>query len=482
MTTHAVASSPRSSQLGAHASASWRAGAYLLAGLPLGLLYLLALAAAPLVGTEALRRALTVERSLLNTLLGARIPPVPDDLPRRVTLPLAARLPAALLGLAAAAAPIAIAAFVATESIRSLAAGGDRYLGPVALDRPVAAVALLLILPAAIICIAALESAGTTTRRFVRQTLAGTLEGGAVRNALAESLGDRTLAIAYWLPERGEFVDEHGHPVELPEPGSGRSWTAVENGGRRVAAIVHDAELEARPELVQAAATGAVLALENERLKADLRARLQELRHSRRRIVQASFEARRRLERDLHDGAQQQLVTLSIDLQLLRTKVADEEARALVDEAAEKLAVAVSELRELARGLHPAILTDRGLRPSLEALAARTPGPVELDVQVEGRLPSSVEAAAYFVCAEALTNVSRYAQAGHARVTLAQVDGALRVEIADDGVGGADPGKGSGLSGLKDRLGAVDGELSIDSPAGGGTHLVATIPLEETAG
>ena len=480
MSSHPLSASSRPAQLGLHAAAALRAAAYLLAGLPLGLLYLLALAAAPLADGDVLRRPLAVERSLLNGLLRARIPPVPDDLPRTAAVPLATRLPGALVGLAVAAGPVAVAAFVATESIRSLAAGGDRYLGPWALDRPAATLALLLVLPAAILCAATLETAGTISRRLARRALARSAAGGAVRDALAESLGDRTLAIAYWLPERGEFVDEHGHPVELPEPGSGRSWTAVENGGRRVAAIVHDAELEARPELVQAAATGAVLALENERLKADLHARLEELRHSRRRIVQASFEARRRLERDLHDGAQQQLVTLSIDLQLLRTKVADEEARALVDEAAEKLAAAVSELRELARGLHPAILTDRGLRPSLEALAARTPVSVELDVQVEGRLPSSVEAAAYFVCAEALTNVSRYAQAGRARVTLAQVDGALCVEIADDGVGGANPGKGSGLSGLKDRLGAVDGELSIDSPADGGTRLVATIPLEET--
>jgi len=481
MTSHALFAVSRPLQLGRHADAAVRGVAYLAAGLPLGLLYLLALAVAPLADGDVLRRPLLVERLLLNHLLRARIPPVPDELPRRAAVPLAARLPGALLGLAVAAVPVALAAFVVTESIRSIAAGGDRYLGPWALDRSAATVALLIILPATILCAATLEAAGTITRRLVRRALARAAEDGPVREALAESLGDRTLAIAYWLPERGAFVDEHGHPIDLPEPGSGRSWTAVENGGRRVAAIVHDAELEARPELVQAAATGAVLALENERLKADLHARLQELRHSRRRIVQAGFEARRRLERDLHDGAQQQLVTLSIDLQLLRRKVPDEELRGLVDEAAEKLSLAVSELRELARGLHPAILTERGLPPSLEALAARASVPVELEVQVEGRLPSNVEATAYFVCAEALTNVSRYAQARHACVTLARVDGTLRVEIADDGVGGADPRKGTGLGGLKDRLDAVDGELAIESPAGGGTHLVATIPVEETA-
>jgi len=480
MTGHALTSEPRPSHLVDRVSAAGRAGVYLIAGLPLGVFYLLALAAAPLSGREELRRPLTIERSCLNSLLRARIPPVPDDLTRRATLPLAARLPLALAGLAIAAAPIVLAVLVVTETIRSLAAGGDRYLGPWALDGPAAVVALLLTLPAVIVGVAALDWIGTAARRFGRRVLAHT-EGGAVRDALAASLGDRTLTIAYWLAERGVYVDEHGHPVELPEPASGRSWTAVENGGRRVAAIIHDAELEARPELVHAAATGAVLALENEQLKADLRARLQELKRSRRRIVQASVEARRRLERDLHDGAQQQLVALSLDLQLLRGRIADDETRALVDGIAQKLGTALSELRELARGIHPAILTEHGLGPTLEALAARMPLPVELDVRLEGRLPPSMETAAYFVCVEALTNVSRYAHATYAQVTVTQADGVVRVEIADDGVGGADPANGSGLRGLEDRLAALDGQLAVDSPGGGGTRLVATIPLEETA-
>jgi len=482
MTTQALASSRRSSELALHASASCRGAAYLLAGLPLGLFYLLALAAAPVVGMQVLERPLTVERSLLNGLLRARIPPLPDDPPRGAALLLAARLPAALLGLAAAAAPIALAAAVTTELISSLAAGGDRYLGPVELDGPAAAGAVLLVLPALILCIAALEAAGTTTRLLARQALARTRSGGTVRDALAESLGDRTLGITYWLPERGVYVDEHGHPVELPDPDSGRSWTAVEHGGRRVAAIIHDAELEAGPELVQAAATGAALALENEQLKADLRARLQELRQSRRRIVHAGLEARRRIERDLHDGAQQQLVALSLDLQMLRARMLNEEMRGLVDVVAEKLGTALADLRELARGIHPAILTEQGLAPALEALVARMTLPVEFEVHLDGRLPPSVEAASYFLCAEALTNVSRHSDASFARIAIAQAAGCLRVEIADDGVGGADLANGSGLRGLEDRLGAIDGELSLSSPVGKGTHLVATIPLEEAVG
>ncbi|HET7046079.1 MAG TPA: histidine kinase, partial [Gaiellaceae bacterium] len=354
-------------------------------------------------------------------------------------------------------------------------AGGDRYLGPWALDAPFAAAVIVFLLPALVVSAAALEASGAAARRLARRAIR-TSPAGAVRDALAESLGDGTLAIAYWLPDRAIFVDEHGAPVTLPEPASGRSWTAVEHGGRRVAAIVHDAELEARPELVQAAASGAVLALENEQLKADLRARVAELRSSRKRLVQASVDARRKLERDLHDGAQQQLVALSLDLQLLKARVADEELRRSIDASAARLADALAELRELARGIHPAILTERGLAPSLEALAGRVPLPVELDLRLDGRLPAPVEAAAYFVVAEALTNVAKYAEAGSAVVSLRRAGDLLEVEIADDGVGGADPERGSGLRGLADRLGAVDGTLSVESPPGAGTRVLARVP------
>src|SRR5205823_4322707 len=181
---------------------------------------------------------------------------------------------------------------------------------------------------------------------------------GPVREMLAESLGDRTVSIAYWLPDRRAFVDEIGRPVDLPEPGSGRTWTAVERNGRRVAAIVHDAALDTTPELVHAAAAASSLAIDNERLKADLRARLEELRVSRRRIVEATDDARRRIERDLHDGAQQQLVALALQLRILRARAADPELQSLVDNLSAGLAVAIEELRELARGIHPAILTE----------------------------------------------------------------------------------------------------------------------------
>ena len=193
---------------------------------------------------------------------------------------------------------------------------------------------------------------------------------------LAESLGDRSVAIAYWLPDRERFVDEAGHPVALPEPGSGRAWTAVERDGRRVAAIVHDAALDTSPELVQAAAAASSLAIDNERLKADLRARVEELRVSRLRIVEAGDAARRRIERDLHDGAQQELRRARARAARAALAISDPEAGPLVDGLAVRLDAALSELRELARGIHPAILTDRGLAPAIAALAERAPVPV----------------------------------------------------------------------------------------------------------
>jgi len=250
----------------------------------------------------------------------------------------------------------------------------------------------------------------------------------------------------------------------------------VERDGRRVAAIVHDASLDTSRELVHAAAAASSLAIDNERLKADLRARVEDLRISRARIVEAADAARRRLERDLHDGAQQQLVSLALDLRLLRARLKDTDLVPMVEELSDKLAVALAELRELARGIHPAILTDRGLGPAVQGLADRVPLPVEIDVELAERPAAPIEAAAYFVTAEALTNVARYARAREAKVEIRRTDEGVVVAVSDDGVGGAAMEGGTGLRGLQDRLAALDGRLSIDSPPGNGTTLRAVIP------
>ena len=207
----------------------------------------------------------------------------------------------------------------------------------------------------------------------------------------------------------------------------------------------------------------------------------EELRASRARLVRAEEMARRALERNLHDGAQQRLVALSVSLRLLESRLESDRDAALelLAGAQTELAQALEELRELARGIHPAVLTDRGLRPALETLAARTPVPVEL-IAPDERLVADVEAAAYYVVAESLTNVAKYARATSARVCVQPQDGVLVVTVSDDGVGGADPVSGSGLRGLVDRVAVLDGTLSIESPSGGGTSIRAEIPLVET--
>jgi signal transduction histidine kinase len=299
-----------------------------------------------------------------------------------------------------------------------------------------------------------------------------------LRFLLAEALDDPSLQLVYW--NDGRWVRRDGSPATLPQPGDRRrAWTAVDVEGQRVGAFVHDASLLTEPDALQAVAAAAGLAMQNEQLQASLRARLDDLRRSRSRIVEAGLAERRRLERNLHDGAQQRLVALSLSLRIAQKQIskAPEKAETMVAEAQEELTRALEELRELARGIHPAVLSDRGLQAAVEALAVRSPLPVRV-VEVPGeRLPEPVEAAAYFVISEALTNVAKYAQANEATVAVRRVNGHAEVEIADDGVGGADPGRGSGLRGLADRVGALDGSLSLDSPPGSGTTLRAEIPV-----
>ncbi|HTE59796.1 MAG TPA: sensor histidine kinase [Solirubrobacteraceae bacterium] len=301
-----------------------------------------------------------------------------------------------------------------------------------------------------------------------------------LREMLSAALGDRSLQVVYWLEDKRRWVDAAGKPTTLPdEDDPARAVTRVEREGRAVGAIVHDRSLCEDPELVRSVAAATGLSIENERLQAQLRARVEELRASRARIVEAGTAERRRLERNLHDGAQQRLVALSLTMRLAQGKLRKDPGTAekLLGGAQEELARALEELRELARGIHPAVLSDRGLAPALEALAGRSPVPVQLDGTPRERLPAAVEAAAYFVVAEALTNVVKYAQASQARVCVSRSNGHAVVEVADDGVGGADPDRGSGLRGLADRISALDGTLELRSPEGAGTLLRAEIPV-----
>jgi signal transduction histidine kinase len=308
----------------------------------------------------------------------------------------------------------------------------------------------------------------------------GEAPGRDLRCRLADALGDRSLQLVFWLDDKARWVDAEGYTVELPhDDGPARAWTAVELEGQRVGAIVHDVTLNEDPELLRSVAAAAGLAMQNERLQAQLRARVEELRTSRARIVEAGTKERRRLERNLHDGAQQRLVALSLTMRLAQARVHKDPDRAdqLLSAAQEELTLALGELRELARGIHPAILSDRGLGPALEALAGRAPIDVDLAALPPEALPEPIEAAAYFVVAEALTNVVKYAHASQATVSVSRRNGVAVVEVADDGIGGADPGRGSGLRGLADRVSALDGSMRLDSPAGAGTRLRAEIPV-----
>ncbi|MET0768587.1 MAG: histidine kinase [Solirubrobacteraceae bacterium] len=316
-----------------------------------------------------------------------------------------------------------------------------------------------------------LSRAGAVNAMFER------VGGVSARDALAEALGDETLTLAYWLPDAGRYVDAQGRAVELPPAGTGRSVTEIAREGEPVAAIVHDPALDDDPELVRTAGSAAALALANERLAAELRARYDDLQATSARLVAASDAARRRIERDLHDGAQQRFVSLSIMLNLAR-KTADPESRtaALLDDALVELTAGLSELRELARGIHPAVLTQRGLAAGLDALAARAPFPVAISAELGEPLPPAVEAAAYFVVTEALTNVAKYAGASSAEVLVRRDEDRVVVEVSDDGVGGADPSAGSGLTGLADRVAALGGRLEVRSGPSRGTVVRAEMP------
>jgi MYXO-CTERM domain-containing protein len=297
-----------------------------------------------------------------------------------------------------------------------------------------------------------------------------------LRDALARALRDPSLRLAYWLPEFGSWTDLDGRPVELPRGGQ-RTTTLIDRDGAHVAALVHDASLDDEPELLNAVTAAAGIALENGRLHAELKARLEELRGSRARIVEAGQKERQRLERDLHDGAQQRLIASSLELGLLEERFdGDAEARTRLSRVREEIVTSLEELRAVARGLHPAVVSAHGLEIALEQLAARAAVPVQLSVEVDGRLPERVEVAVFYIVSESLANIGKHASATSAVVDVARTSGQVVVEVTDDGVGGADTERGSGLRGLADRVEALDGRLRVWSPKGGGTRLRAEMP------
>jgi signal transduction histidine kinase len=305
---------------------------------------------------------------------------------------------------------------------------------------------------------------------------------GAAEVGVWLKVGSELVREASWPPTNG------GPPAVIPVPESG----VMVQGTDATVPVRHQAELlgvigvtksrgealtPAETKLLEDLASQAGLVLRNVRL-------IEELRTSRQRLVTAQDEERRRLERDLHDGAQQRLVAIALGVRMARSLVpaAAGDLGARLDQAAEQLALALSELREFARGIHPAILTERGLAAALQSLAERSPIPATVSSTLDGRLPAPVEATTYFVVSEALANVGKYSKATAVTITIEQRDGEVVTVIADDGIGGADASKGSGLRGLADRVAVVDGTLEIDSPPREGTRMTCRIPVRALEG
>ena len=298
-----------------------------------------------------------------------------------------------------------------------------------------------------------------------------------LRDAVARALGDPSLELGFWLPDESRYVTADGRTLE-PAASAGPpapATTTIERDGERLAVLVHDPGVDGG--LVQAVGATASLAIANCRLQAALVAQLAEVRASRARIVQAGDLERRRIERDLHDGAQQRLLGVRLALRLARSRLEDgdvQTATEVLGEADAAVVDAIEELRALARGIHPPILTEEGLGPALSALAGRAPVPIDLSVDA-GRLPPAVEATCYFVAAEATANIVKHATATRARIDVDVAEGIVTLVVADDGIGGADV-EGDGLRGLRDRVEAVAGRFQVDSPPIGGTRVSAWIP------
>jgi signal transduction histidine kinase len=295
-----------------------------------------------------------------------------------------------------------------------------------------------------------------------------------VQTSLRNALADPELELFFWLPDGGRLVDTAGRTVAPPEAADDRATTRLESEGEPIGLLAYDASLTDEPELVRAAAAAARLALANARLHAEARAQLHEVRDSRRRIASAADEERRRIERNLHDGAQQRLLALALKLTAARED-SQADLSGLLASSVDELQGTIEELRTLARGLHPTVLVEFGLAGAFEAFVSRCPVATTVDVS-DRRFPAEVESAAYFVGCEAMNNVVKHARATRASIAVRPVAGGLLLEVEDDGVGGAHPTDGSGLQGMRDRVEALGGRVQLDSQAGRGTRIVAEIP------
>jgi signal transduction histidine kinase len=298
-----------------------------------------------------------------------------------------------------------------------------------------------------------------------------------LQSALAQALGDDSVRLAYWVPGQQAYADANGRPVELPDAGAGRAAAQISLDGRPVGAIAYDSTLIGDPELVVTAGRVVAIAMDRERLIADLLASQQALQESRARLVTAADRERRRIARNLHDGLQTKLVLLALEVQQLAAQPgAGPQMTAAATTLRKRIDSAAAELRELVHAVMPAPLIEGGLGAAAEDLADRMPVPTRLHIAIEGVLPDAVSATAYFVVAEGLANAVKHAQASALEVRIARGDAVLLVEVRDNGIGGAAPGAGMGLRSLADRVDVLGGTLRVHSQAGQGTRLLAELP------
>jgi signal transduction histidine kinase len=405
--------------------------------------------------------------------------------------------PARKAGGPALAAALAFASVLALGALERLAGGNQTTAVLWIYDIVIASVAVGLlvdllrgrwadaVVTGLVVDLGASEEVGTGREeaRPADSSPAGSANGPAARRQpillrakLARALGDPSLVVGYRVPETGALVDDAGRPVALPSQGSGKAVTELHDRGQQIAVLVHDEALLADPRLLESVAAAARIAVANPRLQAEARARADELEASRRRIVEAGDAQRRRLEQELRLGAARRLDTVAALLADARRQADAVDTQAIMS-LEKELGEAQRELGEFARGVHPAALTDGGLMPALAMLAQRSAIPVTVSGEV-GKLPGPAEAALYFVCSEALTNTTKHAEASRVQVDVRTRRGRVVVVVEDNGTGGADVRRGSGLRGLADRLEALGGSLRVDSPAGSGTRVVAEIPVE----
>ncbi len=347
---------------------------------------------------------------------------------------------------------------------------------------PAMATAVLLTYDAILVAIAVALTAGLRFSWWTRSAVTdlvvelGESRSATLRGALASALGDPSLMVGYWLPDVQGFFDAEGNAVVVPRDGSPQSSTLIERDGQTVAILVHDPAVASDPGLIEAITSSARLATANVRLQAEVRVRLAEVTASRRRILEAGDAERSRLERRLRDGPELRLGGLAAKLRAARGSAGDDRTVELIRHAESQLEATRDEMLRLARGIHPRELSDHGLSAALSALAKDFPVPVELAVMpIESS--QTAQACAYFVCSEALANVAKHASASRVNISVKRDGRNLLIEVRDDGVGGAERDRGAGLSGLADRVEALGGTLSVESPPGRGTRVLASIPV-----